>query len=87
MIIEYKFKEQRVKAQADIDSCLTVHSGVWKITIAYVSKKTGEVFKIGSVVFNPCLYYEIKNLCKDVIKGGGFITEVKAVLINKIINK
>lgn len=77
-----------IRAQfEDVDKLKMLHEGIWKISIIYCSKKTGEVFKTGEIMFNPCLWDEVEKMCKEIIKEDGIVMEVKTTLINKIINK
>lgn len=88
MKVQMKVLGHPIRAQFEnVDSLKTLHEGIWKISIIYCSKTTGEVFKTGEIMFNPCLWDEVQNICKDIIKKGGIVMEVKTNLINKIINK
>lgn len=85
MIVKMRNKKQRWDADIGSDN-IGVHEGTWKITTTYVIYKTGEVFKTGCLVFNPCIYDELIAQAKEVEKIGG-VLEQKVILINKIIRK
>lgn len=79
-------KGQNYKAHVSEDIGLKqINIGTWKIAVTYISKSTGEIFRSGVIVFCPTLYYEIANLCNEIEKNGGFISEVKATLLEPII--
>lgn len=87
MRVNMKILNHPIRAQfEDVGKLKKMHEGVWKISITYCSKRSGEIFKSGEVMFNPCLWDEVQQLCKEIIKRGGIVLEVKTSLINKIIN-